>query len=113
MFVCFRMLFRADLFRRSALAALVGLLFAVFSIGQTPQTRRLAGQIIDPQGTTVANAHVTLTPRGGSMVPVRETNSDTAGRFSFADVSFGDCTLTAEISSFAPVTIDIVAAGKN
>ncbi|HEY2820720.1 MAG TPA: TonB-dependent receptor [Candidatus Acidoferrum sp.] len=103
----FRELFEVRPFVRCAFATLFVLLFGASCIAQT---RRVSGQIVDPQGSPVANAHVTLVPRAGSSTPTREISSDATGRFAFDDISAGTYTLTAEISSFAPATVEFVVA---
>jgi hypothetical protein len=103
-------LLRARILPSCALAIFITFFLAGSSAAQT----RLAGQVTDPQGTAVANAHLTLTPRGDSSSPILEATSDLAGRFAFASIAAGSYSLTAEISSFAPVTIEIVvSAGTN
>jgi hypothetical protein len=91
------------------------MLFAVLCTGSSrAQTHRIAGQIIDPQGTVVANARVSLSRRSGSFASIRETTSDASGHFTVNDVPAGTYTLGAETSSFAPITADVtVPAEKN
>lgn len=72
---------------------------------QTPKEVR--GQVTDPQNTPVANAHITLTPDGPTTAKIRETTSDSSGRFAFSDIAPGVYRLTAEVSSFAPVTRNV------
>lgn len=69
------------------------------------------GRIIDPQGVAVAGAHVKLTNSTGTLL--RETESDQQGRFDFDEIASGQYGLTAEISSFAPVSANVtVVEGK-
>jgi hypothetical protein len=108
MFFCVHELLRARILPSCVLPIFITLFLAGSSAAQT----RLAGQVNDPQGTAVANAHVTLTPRDGSSGPTQETTSDPAGRFTFTVVPAGTYALNAEISSFAPVTIEIVVTSE-
>ncbi|MFZ0737895.1 MAG: TonB-dependent receptor [Candidatus Acidiferrales bacterium] len=69
------------------------------------------GRIIDPQGVAVAGAHVKLMNSTGTLL--RETQSDQQGRFDFGEIASGPYGLTAEISSFAPVSANVtVVEGK-
>src|ERR1700690_3869960 len=63
---------------------------------------RLAGQIFDPAGAASANVRVTLVDDSGALV--RAAISDSEGRFSWSDIKPGQYPITAEISSFAPVS---------
>jgi Carboxypeptidase regulatory-like domain len=111
MFLLVYVLLRARIVPSCAFAVFITLLLLA---GSCAAQTRLTGQITDPQGTAVANAHITLTPRSGSPGLVLEATSDAAGRFAFASVPGGSYALTAEISSFAPTTVEIVVtAGKN
>jgi hypothetical protein len=111
MFCLIHVLVRTRVLSTCALAAFILQLLAGSCIAQTA---RLTGQVTDPQGTAVANAHLTLTPRGGVSGPTQDASTDAAGRFAFAAVPPGSYALTAETSSFAPATTEIaVTVGKN
>jgi Carboxypeptidase regulatory-like domain len=114
MFASLHVLFRTSFFARTVLSTFSLLLVVLIASAQSNQTHRLAGRVIDPQSTAVANAHITLTPRDTRVTPTREATSDSEGRFVFLDVPSGTYTLTAEISSFAPATTDAtITAEKN
>jgi L-lactate permease len=44
-----------------------------------PDSGRISGKILDPQGVAIAGAHLRLNDSAGSLV--RETTSDTQGYF--------------------------------
>jgi Carboxypeptidase regulatory-like domain len=108
MFFLLQVLLRARILPSCALAMLITLLLAGSCAAQT----RVAGQVTDPQGTPVANAHITLTPRSGASGPTQEATSDPAGRFAFTAIPNGRYALTAEISNFAPSTVEIVVSSE-
>jgi len=86
------------------------LLFVITVLGE-PLPGRVAGQVFDPQGNPVADVRLTL--MSGSGHRVRETTSDVDGTFSWREVEPGRYRVTAEISSFGPVSADVsVLAGK-
>ena len=86
-------------------------LFVVGNGSSAAQTaKQLRGQVTDPQNTPVANARITLTPADRAGADVLEATSDVSGRFIFAGVAPGHYRLTAEVSSFAPVTRDVTVS---
>jgi hypothetical protein len=101
---------RRALFRPRVYVLSVSFFFFCFHLsGAAPG--RVAGQIFDPQGNPVANVHVRLLDARGETV--RETMTDTEGRFHWADVEPGSYRVTAESSSFAPVgSVVAIVAGK-
>ena len=68
---------------------------------QRPGT--ITGQVIDPVGTPIAGAVVTLT-RDGNVSPT-ETVSDADGRFAFVNVAAGSFRLTISSPGFADSTL--------
>src|SRR5713226_5683137 len=62
-------------------------------------TATLNGSVTDPQGAAVANAKVTLTNLGTGVS--RETATDSAGFYAFANVAPGDYSVRVEAQSFA------------
>ena len=73
-------------------------------------TATLNGTVTDPQGAAVANARVTLTNLGTGVW--RETATDTAGFYAFANVAPGDYSVRVEAQSFAvsevkPVRLEV------
>ena len=61
----------------------------------------LSGNLTDPQGSAVAGATVRLSRRADSVRNETQTNSQ--GRFLFANLDPGEYRLTAEFPGFAPV----------
>jgi hypothetical protein len=103
--------------RRNALGSfLIQVLagFAIFAVGLSSAAAsnfgRLSGQVLDPQGNPVAKVRISVaTPAG---VSIRETMSDQDGHFGWIDLEAGDYRISAEISSFAPVSAAIaISAG--
>src|SRR5712692_3771498 len=77
--------------------------------GQLP-TATLNGSVTDPQGAAVASARVTLTNLGTGVS--RETATDSAGFYAFANVAPGDYSVRVEAQSFAvgevkPVRLEV------
>jgi hypothetical protein len=107
---------RAMLFAcpRRAVGLILTLLCSMIAVSPAVgATSRISGRVTDPQNTPVANAHITLNARDPASATPIETTSDSAGHFSFADVVPGDYTITAEISSFAPVSSPVrIPAGE-
>jgi hypothetical protein len=90
--------------RRLCLAASSAIccLFFSLSLIASPQAGRISGRVLDPRGVAVAQAHVKLV--NSSHVSIAEAITNAQGQFAFANLAPGQYTLTAEISSFAPVT---------
>ncbi len=73
-------------------------------------TATLNGSVTDPQGAAVASAKVTLTNLGTGVS--RETATDSAGFYAFANVAPGDYSVRVEAQSFAvgevkPVRLEV------
>jgi hypothetical protein len=65
----------------------------------------IAGRVIDPHGRPVSNAHVSLSNNERAIV--RETISDQDGRFVFGDATRGSYRVSPQVSSFAPVEVEL------
>lgn len=89
-------------FGRAASLALCYLMLPCLALRAGPRTGRISGHVLDPSGVAVAQARVKLVNSSGAALGETTTNSQ--GQFAFADLAPGQYTLTAEISSFAPVT---------
>ncbi|MGD0426157.1 MAG: TonB-dependent receptor [Candidatus Acidiferrales bacterium] len=61
--------------------------------------------MLDTQGVAVAGAHVKLAASVGTSI--RETETDQQGHFDFNDIQPGQYRVSAEISSFAPISIAV------
>jgi hypothetical protein len=70
-----------------------------------PDMGRLTGKVVDPAGVAVAGAHLKLANSAGKVI--RETSSEQQGAFDFGEIAPGTYVLTAEISSFAPVSSSV------
>jgi hypothetical protein len=71
----------------------------------------LSGNLTDPQGSVVIGGTVRLSLWAGSSS--RESQTDTQGRFFFANLDAGDYRLTAEYPGFAAVTRTIMLFDGN
>ena len=69
----------------------------------------LSGNVTDPQGSVVAGASVRLQRRADSSS--RETQTNSAGQFSFSNMDSGEYRLNADSPGFAPITRTIVLSG--
>ncbi len=85
---------------RRALLALSLFLFAAahstFADGQT-----ITGKVTDPQGSSVANASVSLLAEEGKLLQQKSTNSD--GQFTFQSIPPGKYALKLNVAGFDPV----------
>jgi len=79
------------------LAALFSVLFAAAVSAQTAKAS-LKGQVLDPSGSVVPGATVTLQPASG---PAKSVASDSVGRFSFVGLTPGAYNVTATKKGFA------------
>jgi len=86
----------------AGVALLAVCLSSVSTAAAAAGTGRLSGEILDPQGSPVANVRISVATTAG--VTVRETTSDQDGHFGWLDLEAGRYRITAEISSFAPVS---------
>ena len=76
-----------------------------------PETGRIWGKVLDPQGSPVENAHVKILNSSGALT--RESTSDSLGNFSFEHIDIGQYRIVAEYPSFAAVTVGIsILAGR-
>jgi catecholate siderophore receptor len=95
--------------RTPLLLAIFSCLFAVSLVqaAQSPPTP-VTGTVVDSSGGAIAGATVIL-----QVGPRRErTTTDAVGRFAFESVT-GTATLTVHQDRFAPVTLDVTAAGRS
>src|SRR5271165_3071962 len=100
--------FRAWL--RAAFAALF-LFFFCTHLWAAPETGRISGRVLDPQGAPVSQAHVKLVNAAGTTVG--ETRSDEQGQFVLDVIGAGVYQLVAEAPSFVTVVQSVsVAAGQ-
>jgi hypothetical protein len=74
-----------------------------------PPFGRIAGKVLDPQGTPVPDAHVSLLNAAGLMV--RDIASDAQGDFAIDGVSPGSYQLRADATSFVAVVTNVAVAG--
>jgi hypothetical protein len=87
---------------RSALSLSLVAVLCVAVSAQLP-TATLNGTVTDPQGAVVASAKVTIVSQGTGVA--RETTSDTAGLYTFANMAPGDYTVRVESPTFGKVEI--------
>lgn len=92
-------------FARNASLVISCLLVFCFNLSASPQTARISGTVLDTQGVAVAGAHVKLAASVGTSI--RETETDQQGHFDFNDIQPGQYRVSAEISSFAPISIAV------
>jgi hypothetical protein len=94
-----------------AIAVLGMVLIFSARISANPETGRLSGKVLDPQGVAVGEVHVKLLNSTGSVVS--ETKSDTQGHFELAGIDAGEYELRAEADSFVTMNINIsVGSGE-
>ena len=92
--------------RRLLAAALLSSLLAVAGYAQTFRGA-INGSVTDPSGAVVANAKVTATNVGTSVVLNTVTTSD--GQYSFQDLPLGTYKVTVSAGGFSQVTVDQVS----
>jgi hypothetical protein len=94
-----------------ALSALCLFLTSSLSLLAASDSGRISGKILDPQGIAVAGAHLKLVNSAGSLV--RETTSDTQGKFVLDRIDAGEYQLKGESSNFVSVIVNVsLAAGQ-
>jgi len=93
---------------RAAFSVVGCLLVLCLSLQAGAQSGEISGRVLDTQGVTVAGAHVKLTNLAGKLVGATESGQQ--GDFDFTDVVPGQYKLTAEISSFAPISAVVTLA---
>jgi hypothetical protein len=81
------------------------LLVACSSVLGGPDPDRVSGKITDPEGVVVSGVRVKISNADG--IVVRETVSDQKGTFNFGEIESGKYKVSAESSSFAPITADL------
>jgi hypothetical protein len=99
---------------RIAAAASIACVFLFFcrSASGSADSGRLTGKVVDPAGAAIAGAHLKVANLAGRVV--RATSTDSQGEFAFGELDSGQYTVTAEISSFAPVTASVtITAGQH
>ena len=89
----------------AAAFAIVCVLVSALGLLAANDAARLSGVVVDPQGVAVAAAHVKLTNAAANFT--RETTTAPQGHFDFAGIPPGAYLVTAEISSFAPVSANV------
>jgi hypothetical protein len=92
--------------RRLLAAALLSTLLAVAGYAQTFRGA-INGSVTDPSGAVVANAKVTATNVGTSVVLNTVTTSN--GEYSFQDLPLGTYKVTVSAGGFSQVTVDQVS----
>src|SRR5271169_354065 len=98
-------------FAYMALFVLCLFIASSLNLSAAPDSGRISGRILDPQGVPVAGAHVKLSNSAGTVA--RESTSDAQGNFILDAVSPGEYQLTAESDAFVSVILDIsLAAGQ-
>jgi Carboxypeptidase regulatory-like domain len=94
-----------------ALSVLCYFFAASLNLSAAPDPGRISGKILDPQSVAVAGAHLKLINSAGSLV--RETTSDTNGRFTLDSIDAGEYQLRGESNDFVSVVVDVsLAAGQ-
>ena len=93
------------------LAVLCMFLGAALNLSAASDSGRISGKILDPQNVAVAGARLKLINSAGSLV--RETTSDTQGKFTLEAIDAGEYQLKAESNNFVSVVADVsLAAGQ-
>jgi hypothetical protein len=84
---------------------------AALNLSAASDSGRISGKILDPQNVAVAGARLKLINSAGSLV--RETTSDTQGKFTLEAIDAGEYQLKAESNNFVSVVADVsLAAGQ-
>src|SRR5271157_2246798 len=93
------------------LSVLCMFLAAALNSSASPDLSQISGEILDPQSVAVAGAHLKLINSAGSLV--RETTSDTQGKFTLDGIDAGEYQLKGESNDFVSVIVDVsLAAGQ-
>jgi hypothetical protein len=96
---------------RITLSSLWLLVILCYYLPAAADTNAVAGKVLDPQGSSVAGAQVTLTNAAGDVI--RKIKSDAQGNFVLDGIDAGQYQLTAESASFLTIVTNIsVASGK-
>ena len=77
---------------------------APFANAQGITTGTITGSVVDPSGSAIPNAQITIT--SNSQGTTRKTTSGTAGDFSISAVPIGQYTLTISASGFSTATVN-------
>jgi hypothetical protein len=88
-------------FRVLTLIAAAMLVLTVPALAQT-STGRILGTVSDPQGASLAGAHVTVTNSGTNIHWSTTTNAD--GAYQVLDLPIGNYFVSVELSGFAKAT---------
>ena len=86
--------------RRLVLVA--GLLYGAMGIASAQTGGQISGEVRDPSGATVPSASVTVTNTATNVVRMTETN--TAGLYSFPDLTPGMYNVKVVLAGFDTVT---------
>jgi hypothetical protein len=82
--------------------AFIAILFALTTVAWAQDNATITGSVLDPSGAAVANVAISIT--NGATGQTRETVSNSAGDYRFANVGVGTYTLTASITGFQKYT---------
>jgi hypothetical protein len=77
---------------------------APFANAQGITTGTITGSVVDPSGSAIPNAQITIT--SNSQGTTRQTTSGMAGDFSISAVPIGQYTLTISASGFSTATVN-------
>ena len=78
--------------------AFIVFLLAFSSVGWAQDNATITGTVLDPSGAAVANVSISITNTATGQV--RDTVSNSAGDYRFANVGVGQYTLSATIAGF-------------
>jgi hypothetical protein len=95
-------------YKRLPFLAIYALCFFLASpshLSAAPDSGRISGKILDPQSVAVAGARLKLINSAGSLV--RETTSDSQGKFTLNGIDAGEYQLKGESNNFVSVIADI------
>ena len=74
-------------------------------------TARLSGRVSDPQGVSVAGAHITLI--NAASVAVQVATTDERGAFVLSDIPPGQYQLKAESAAFVSIVVDVFLGAED
>lgn len=81
------------------------LLLLPLSVSANTDAGEVSGQVLDPRGVPVAEAHLKLL--NSAAAAIREAETDEQGSFSLGDIDPGEYQLRAEEPTFVSVTLDV------
>jgi Carboxypeptidase regulatory-like domain len=94
-----------------ALSVLCLFFTSSLNLSAAPDSGRISGKTLDPQSVAVAGAHLKLINSAGSLI--RETTSDTQGKFTLDGIDAGEYQLKGESNNFVSVVVDVsLSAGQ-